>query len=108
MQTLVKTQGVFDPETGKLIRVVSPKGTGVVSPEGIGLERESKPLKEHDQPQSYPLRSSVLSPKGSVTPNEPPERANPQQSGKSKNGSLSDKDFEMKHGRLVLKQEGVR
>jgi hypothetical protein len=94
MQHLVKTQGAFDPETGKLIRVLAPKGTGVLAPKGIRPKGSVVAPQGTRQPSVLAPNDVSPSSSGVCNPHEPPERANPQLSVNDGSVSFSKPDQE--------------
>ena len=92
IQDLIKAQGVFDPETGKLIRVESDNRTGVESDHRTGLVVKSSPMKPLFGYQSSPMKAKVESDDRTVTTIEPPNKNNPQLSVDDGGFVFSDKE----------------
>ena len=87
MKELIKTQSVFDPETGKLLHVESADQTRVESAGRTGLIVKSSPMKPLFGRKSSPMKAEVESDHRTVTPIEPPNKNNPQKS--NDDGSVS-------------------
>ena len=78
MRKLVAEQGVFHPETGKLIRVECVEDTGVECGQRTGLVIQSSALNSTKPAQSSALSVKVECGERTVTTIEPPNKSNPQ------------------------------
>jgi hypothetical protein len=77
MRKIVRQQGVFHPETGKLVRVECVEDTGVECGERTGLVVKSSALNSTKPVQSSALNVKVECGQRTETTIEPPDKSNP-------------------------------